>query len=173
MGEEGTRRWFLFSLLLSVPLDFALFALSGKNFGHYLLVPLPALTSLCLYSLIVLSQFQQCKGAKKPVSIEKSVFVIALAALGLFYVNWFTKVAGEECLSQARLAAFLKQPNVSTHPYTELEQYVLDHSQPDETVLTWSERPLSEFHHRKAFSHPLCFSLAPADAHPDRQPGLR
>jgi hypothetical protein len=145
MGEEGAQRWFLFSLLLSIPLDFVFFALSGKNFGHYLLVPLPALTSLCLYSLIVLSLFQQRKSNQKSVSIEKSVFVIALAALVLFYVNWFSKVAGEEFPEPARLAAFLKQPNVFTHQVTELEQYVLDHSQPDETVLTWSSDPYLNF----------------------------
>lgn len=145
MGEEGARRWFLFSLLLSIPLDFVLFALSGKNFGHYLLVLLPALTSLCLYSLIVLSQFQQRKSTQKPVSIEKSVFVIALAALVLFYANWFLKVAGEEMPEPARLAAFLKQPNIFTHQVTELEQYVLDHSQSDDTVLTWSSDPYLNF----------------------------
>ena len=145
MGEEGARRWFLFSLLLSIPLDFVLFALSGKNFGHYLLVPLPALTSLCLYSLIVLGQFQQRKSTKKPVSVEKSVFVIALAALALFYANWFLKVAGEEMPEPARLAAFLQQPNIFTHQSTELEQYVLDHSQSDKTVLTWSSDPYLNF----------------------------
>ena len=82
MGMEGARRWFMFSLLLSIPVDFALFALSGKNFGHYLLVPLPALTSLCLYSLIVLSEFLRLKAPNRPIAIEKSIFVDGLNGFG-------------------------------------------------------------------------------------------
>lgn len=145
MGIEGARRWFLLSLLLSIPVDFALFALSGKNFGHYLLVPLPALTILCLYSLVVLCQFMHQKSSKKPVSIEKSVFMIALAALALLYANWFLKMIGTETPDSARLSAFLENPQLFSHPSTELEQYVLDHSQPGDSVLTWSSDPYLNF----------------------------
>jgi len=145
MGLEGARRWHMLSLLLSIPLDFILFALSGKNFGHYLLVPLPALTACCIYALITLGRFRQIQPSAGSVSIEKSVFVLALAALILLYANWFYKVAEADIPDPGKLSAFLKNPHIFAHQYTELEQYILDHSQPTETVLVWSSDPYLNF----------------------------
>lgn len=145
MGLESARRWLMLSLLLSSPLDFVFFALSGKNFGHYLLIPLPALTVVCGYALEVLSRFLEDKSCKKKGSIVNSVFVLALATLTLLYANWFYKVAYAEMPDPKKLTAFLKSPKIFTHSYTELEQYILDHSQPEDTVLTWSSDPYLNF----------------------------
>lgn len=145
MGQEGARRWLNLSLLLSIPLDFALFALSGMNFGHYLLVPLPALSVVSIYALIILSRFLQGNPAENQASIERSVFALGLAALVLLYAGWFYKVAEAEIPDPAKLSSFLKNPNIFVYSYTELEQYILDHSQPSDTVLTWSSDPYLNF----------------------------
>jgi len=145
MGQEGARRWMMLSLLLSIPFDFVLFALSGKNFGHYLLVPLPALSAVSIYPLIILSRFLHDKPAKKPASIERSVFALALVALLLLYGGWFYKIAAAEIPDPAKLSMFLKNPNIFVHSYTELEQYILDHSQPSDTMLAWSSDPYLNF----------------------------
>jgi 4-amino-4-deoxy-L-arabinose transferase-like glycosyltransferase len=145
MSEERAQCWHMLSLLLSIPLDFILFALSGKNFGHYLQVPLPALTACCMYALVLLSRFHHAIPVKKRVSIEKSVFTLALVAQLLLYGTWLYKVAGAEIPNPGKLYAFFKNPNVFDHPYTKLEQYILDRSLPSQTVLVWSSDPYLNF----------------------------
>jgi hypothetical protein len=54
-------------------------------------------------------------------------------------------MVGTETPDSARLSAFLESPQLFSHPYTELEQYVLDHSQPGDSVLTWSSDPYLNF----------------------------
>jgi 4-amino-4-deoxy-L-arabinose transferase-like glycosyltransferase len=145
MGTEAARRWHMLSLLLSIPLDFALFAMSGKNFGHYLLVPLPALTASCAYALFVLGRFRQTSTAGRNSAIARSIFVLALAALVYLYANWFYKVAEAEIPNLSKLSAFIRSPNIFSYQPTELEQYILDHSLPSQSVLVWSSDPYLNF----------------------------
>jgi hypothetical protein len=145
MDLEGARRWHMLSLLLSIPFDLALFAMSGKNFGHYLLVPLPALTASGAYALCVLGTFRRASLAGQGNSTARSVFVLALAALVYLYANWFYKAAEAEIPDPGKLSAFLRSPNIFTHQPTALEQYILDHSQPDQAILAWSSDPYLNF----------------------------
>lgn len=145
LSLDDARRWHMLSLVVSIPLDFALFALSGKNFGHYLMIPLPALTACGAYAISVLCKFGHTVSAKKVGSQARSVFIIALAALAYLYAQWFFAVAEEEIPEPGKLTAFLKSSDILAHQPTELEQYILDHSQPDEPVLVWSSDPYLNF----------------------------
>ena len=145
MGLEIARRWHMLSLLLAIPLDFALFAMSGKNFGHYLLVPLPVLTASCTYAWFVLGRFRSAASAGRNSAIARSVFLLALAALGYLFANWFYKVEEAEIPNSEKLTAFIRSPNIFSYQPTELEQYILDHSLPSQSVLVWSSDPYLNF----------------------------
>jgi 4-amino-4-deoxy-L-arabinose transferase-like glycosyltransferase len=145
MSVEDAQGWHMLSLLLSIPLDFALFAMSGKNFGHYLVVPLPALTACGAYAISVLYKFGHTVSAERAGSLARSVFIIALAALAYLYAQWFFAVAEAEIPEPGKLPAFLKSPDILAHQPTELEQYILDHSGPEQAVLVWSSDPYLNF----------------------------
>jgi hypothetical protein len=114
-------------------------ASSGKNFGHYLQVLLPILVASVLYLLDKLVRSIHEKIA------DRSLLVIALSGVLLVTLPGLLEIAKKEAPSMSELKTFWQTPNITRYEPNELERYIIDHSQPSESVLIWGGHPSMNF----------------------------
>jgi hypothetical protein len=139
MDHQLAIRWFIGSVLLSFILDALFLASSGKNFGHYLQVLLPGMTVIFLYLIDVLRRSFRDERSDHVLQVALiSAIVIVLLSAGL-------ELAAKEKPSLQALKAFISTPVHTQYQPTELEQYVIDHSSPQDSVLVWAGHPGMNF----------------------------
>lgn len=131
-ADRDVRAWWLGGLLLSLPMQMASIALSGKNFGHYFLEIIPAL------ALLTSAWPAMLLGQTRPQFLRGAARVgLGLALLGLVAV-WGKGLDVGSLIDVERLSATLQSPNLREYRPNDLEQYIQDHSQPDQSVLIWA-----------------------------------
>jgi hypothetical protein len=112
---------------------------SGKNFGHYLQVILPGLVVAMVYLLYFLRlSIQQDRSSR-------SLQIAVLAAILIVSIGGGLEIAAKELPSLNELKAFFSTPDLTVYRPTELEQYIIDHSSPDDYVLIWAGHPSMNF----------------------------
>jgi hypothetical protein len=119
--------------------EWALVSVSGKNFGHYFLTPLPAMVGAWAY---LASEITRSLRPGRERNIWPS---LALSLLAVLSLGWFLKVAVTEAPNKAQLNSFLRQPLSLSYRPNELEQYVSDNSSPAQPVLVWGLHPRINF----------------------------
>ncbi|MCL4561161.1 MAG: glycosyltransferase family 39 protein [Chloroflexi bacterium] len=133
MTQGHIARWYLMlAVLLSVPIEIIFITISGKDFGHYYLLPIPALAASSGYLFFEVRRSLR----KRPGAALAACAVVAVMAL-----PWAYQVVSVERPRPAELLSFWENPAITTHTMDELEQYVVDHSQPSQSVLVWSNHP--------------------------------
>jgi hypothetical protein len=139
MDPPTVHAWFMSGIFLSIFFDIAFLASSGKNFGHYLQVVIPGMAIGLLYLLDVLRQaFQQ----QLP---NRSLWVLSISAMFLVSLSAGLEIAAKEIPAVQELKAFFSIPDPAVYQATELEQYILDHSSPSDSVLVWAGHPSMNF----------------------------
>ena len=131
--------WWQAGLGLALILDTIFLASSGKNFGHYLQVMLPIMVASVMY---LPDKLIRSLHEKK---VNRSLLVIAWAGILLLSLPAFVEIAKKEAPSRDELITFWHTPNLSQYEPNELEQYIIDHSQPSEAVLIWGGHPSMNF----------------------------
>ena len=136
LAPGEARRWWLLAVLLSLPFEIFFVTISGRDFGHYYLLPIPALSAAAAY--LFAEAFSGLPGALK---LKTGAPWAAAAALVVFAIPWGNAVLASERPGRSDLAAYFSNPAITTYHLSQLEQYVVDHSRPDQSVLVWSTHP--------------------------------
>jgi hypothetical protein len=139
MDKHEALVWWQAGLGLALILDMIFLASSGKNFGHYLQVLLPTLVASVLY---LLDKLIRTIHEKIP---DRSLLVIAWSGVLLLSLPGLVEIARKEAPSMSELKTFWHTPDLTRYEPNELEQYIIDHSQPSESVLIWGGHPSMNF----------------------------
>jgi hypothetical protein len=139
MDIHSARVWWQAGLGLALVLDVFFLAASGKNFGHYLQVLLPGMVASLLYLLDTLRQSIRMDNR------ERSLRVVALSAILMVSLAGGLEIAKNEMPNLEELKAFYSSPDLTIYHRNELEQYIVDHSQPSDSVLAWTGHPSMNF----------------------------
>jgi hypothetical protein len=139
MDEHQAMVWWQTGLGLALILDIIFLAASGKNFGHYLQVPLPIMAASVLYLFDIII------GSIREKAKDRSLLVIAWSAVLIISLAGMLEIAAKEVPSIAELKTFLQTPNLTRYEPNQLEGYIIDHSQPSESVLIWGGHPSMNF----------------------------
>jgi hypothetical protein len=126
-------------VFLSTGIDFVFLASSGKNFGHYLQVLLPGMVVGMLYLLDSLRRSLHQSHA------ERNLRMLVLAAVMIVSVGGGLEIVAKELPSLQELRDFFTTKNQTVYQPTELEQYIIDHSSPSDSVLVWAGHPGMNF----------------------------
>lgn len=135
-GARGQdwRMWALASALLAIPLELAILLISGRNFGHYFLTPLPALSTAAGYL------FYEVRGLLKRAGTLGVGAILGLALLATLLGGWLVEVAAKELPRRDQLAS-IAQPLRGSYMLDGISQYVVEHTDPSDMVLVWGNHP--------------------------------
>jgi hypothetical protein len=129
------RRWLLFAAFAALPLEIAFVAASGRNFGHYFLTPLPAMSAAIAYLFLEIRRgFQRRSGVG-------TWFPVTTAVLAGLLFAWGIEVFAKEAPRVAHIRDLFNRPLSGEYWTDELEQYVIESSNPNDSVLAWGYNP--------------------------------
>ncbi len=138
-GEQtpgSIRLWVFTCVVLAVPLEMALVAISGMNFGHYFITPLPAMAASLAF---LLSEF----GGWMAGRWKRPQFWQGMALVGLIALAgaWLWKDLPVTLPSKSDVLLAFQQPLYGSFLLSDMERYILQNSLPDQTVYVWSIHP--------------------------------
>ncbi len=139
MGREQAKLWLMSAVFLSLIIDLAFLAASGKNFGHYVQVLLPGM------SMAVVSLAEAVWRSMQKERFNRTMQLALLSAIVVIFLGGGLEMAGKETPSLQNLKAFISEVNTITSQHSQLEQYIIDHSSPDSSVLVWALHPGMNF----------------------------
>jgi hypothetical protein len=139
LDREHARMWFLTAIFLALIFDIAFLASSGKNFGHYLQVLLPGMVVAMVYLLFFL-----CHSIQQD-RLSRSLQIAVLAAILIVSIGGGLEIAAKEMPGLQELRAFFSLSNPTLYQPSELEQYIIDHSSSNDSVLIWAGHPGMNF----------------------------
>jgi 4-amino-4-deoxy-L-arabinose transferase-like glycosyltransferase len=133
--HDSQRIWVFACVFVALPLEWVLVSISGKNFGHYFLTPLPAMVACCAY---LFTEIQLAR----PCIMRKDIRpVLLLALLVVLFIPMSYKILVNETPSMTELTSLWEYPLYGMYEPNELTQYIIDNTKPTETVLIWSNHP--------------------------------
>ncbi len=132
----NTPAWWLGGLLLALPLQMASISISGKNFGHYYLEIMPTLALLASAGPAILLNREAWKFT--PAS---GLRIGMSAALLVLLAVWGKGLNAKELINLPHLTSLAQSPNLWNYKFNDLERYIQEHSQADESVLIWATHP--------------------------------
>jgi hypothetical protein len=139
MDKSQALTWWQAGLGLAIILDIVFLAASGKNFGHYLQVLMPTMIASTLYL------FDKLISSIRQKTEDRSMWVIACSGVLIICLAGILEIAVKEAPSLAELKTFWQSPDLTQYQPNELEQYIIDHSQPTDSVLIWGGHPSMNF----------------------------
>jgi hypothetical protein len=125
--------------VVALPLEWAMLTVSGRNFGHYFLTPLPAMCAVLSCFLFEALRAVREKTIPQPWAV---VLAAILAALG---IAWLVEVAVKEVPRPAEVASILRGPWEGDSLADPLVQRITELSEPTETVFVWADHPELNF----------------------------
>jgi hypothetical protein len=129
------RRWLLLAAFAALPLEIATVAVSGRNFGHYFLTPLPAMSVAIAYLLLEIQRGFQRR------SEAGAWFPVTIAVLAGLLFAWGIEVFAKEAPRPAHIGDLFQRSFGGEYWMDELEQYVVENSDADDLVLAWGYNP--------------------------------
>ncbi len=129
------RRWVLLTAFIALPLEVAFVAVSGRNFGHYFLTPLPAISVAIAFLLM------DVQVAFRRRSEAGAWFSVSVATLAVLLLAWGVEVFAKESPELAHMRDLVERPIGGPFWTDELEQYVIENAEPNEAVLAWGYNP--------------------------------
>ena len=139
MDRHPALVWWQAGLGLAMLLDLTFLAASGKKFGHYLQVMLPVMIASVLYL------FDMLVRSIREKSEDRRLLVIACSAVLILFLAGLVEIAGKATPSMVELKAFWQTPSLTQYQPNELEQTIIDNSQPSDAVLIWGGHPSMNF----------------------------
>ncbi len=139
MEVGQARQWLMSVVFLSLIIDLAFLAASGQNFGHYLQVLIPAMSMAVVYLVDAVRRSMQKE------RFNRTMQVALLSAILVVFLGGGLEMAGKETPSLQNLKAFYSEASLLSSQHSQLEQYIIDHSTPDRSVLVWALHPGMNF----------------------------
>jgi hypothetical protein len=139
MDKPQALVWWQAGLGLAMVLDIIFLASSGKNFGHYLQVVLPTMVASTLYL------FDKLISSIRQKAEDRSMLMIACSGVLIISLAGLLEIAVKEAPSLTELKTFWHSTELTRYEPNELEQYIIDHSQPSDSVLIWGGHPSMNF----------------------------
>jgi 4-amino-4-deoxy-L-arabinose transferase-like glycosyltransferase len=133
---EAQRTWVFACVFLALPIEIIQVSISGRNFWHYYLTPLPVMVAACAYLFMELSQ-----AIHGPFRKKAWVTLLLVGLTVAFFAQPISLMVEKEHLSRKSLAVFLKYGFNQTLQPNDLERYILEHTGPTQSVLVWSVNP--------------------------------
>lgn len=129
------RRWVLLVAFVALPIEIAFVALSGRNFGHYFLTLLPAISVAIAYL------FMELQGGFQRRSDAGIWFPVLIAVIAGLLLAWGIDVFSKESPRKAHIEDLFQRSLGGEYWTDELERYVIENSAPDDLVLAWGYNP--------------------------------
>ncbi|HSB64931.1 MAG TPA: hypothetical protein VLD65_00035, partial [Anaerolineales bacterium] len=129
--------WVMASLAVTFLLDFIFTTLPGTNYRHYYQIPILTLSALIGYL------------AHQLVNIKESFRnknAILYSAILLISLPWLVEVIGKEVPSRANWRALISNPDITSYQPSPLEEFILEDTTPDQSILVWDYDPKIYFH---------------------------
>jgi hypothetical protein len=123
-------------VVLAVPLEMAFVAVSGMNFGHYFITPLPAMAASIAFLLAEFAGWMAGRW-RRPLLWQGFALVGLLALTGA----WLWKDLPSALPSKDDLLLAFHQPLYGSYLLSDTERYIMQNSNPDQTVFVWSIHP--------------------------------
>lgn len=165
VGRLSRRRWLLLAIFLALPMEVAFIAVSGRNFGHYFITALPAMSVACAYL------FESLGGGLRRHAEFRPWLTVTTTLILLLIAAWGVEVLGKELPGRDDVADIFIRPFSGGYLSGELELYVLEHTDPEDSIMAWGYNPLVHFlTGRRASSRYLFHTqlLAPSPGRADR-----
>ena len=128
-----------FVAFLAIPLEWALVALSGQNFGHYFITPLPAMSTMAAFAL---------HRALSPGwrETDESPWRFAFGSLAIALLMVAVVLGAVRGLpSQYQWNSLLTQPYGGEARTFPLVGFVVEHTSQGDTMLVWANYPSVNF----------------------------
>ena len=133
--QVDARSWVFACAFLALPLEVVFVSLSGRNFGHYFITPLPAMAMASAYLL------RKVWLSRRTFGEDRAWYATSLVFLGLLLGSWSLEVLAKELPSLDQLADIAERPLHGAYWTDELEEYVIATTAPSDTVLVWGYNP--------------------------------
>lgn len=133
--SQDFRTLFFLVVFVALPVEAVFVALSGRNFGHYFITPLPAMSAAGAYLI------SAARSALPDLRSSRPWFGVSLATLGVVLGGWAWEVAGKELPERAHLVDLAGRSLSGAYWMDELERYVIEHTEPSQAVLVWGYNP--------------------------------
>jgi hypothetical protein len=121
--------------LVAVPLEWALVAVSGQNFGHYFITPLPAMTTTAAFAL-----HRAWTAVREEISWTPWRFAFSGLVTALLAVALILGIA-QGLPARSQLNTFLAAPYGGEARTSRLVRFVAQHTSREDTVLIWGNDP--------------------------------
>jgi hypothetical protein len=133
--ESNIIGWVYAGVFVALVLEFGLTAISGRNLGHYFITPLPALAAACSYLIYEVMRAINERGT--------SGFwrFFSLTLLAILSGSWSIEVFTKDSPHKDQLKALLSEPLSGQFLTIKLDEYIIENSQPTESVLVWGVHP--------------------------------
>ena len=131
----GGRGWLLAAVLLAVPLEVAFVSISGRNFGHYFVTPLPAMTTAIAFLFAQLGEWLRGWREKGAWPLVVLALVVGVGA------GWLFEVLAKETPRSEHLQSLAQLSFQAEYELNSLDRFVVEHSGPEESVLVWGNHP--------------------------------
>ena len=139
-GPGQIRFWTMASLTICLVIDITFTALPGTNFRHYYLIPILTMAAICTSFFDYLSQLSTT------LPRIKAYKVIILSVTGVILLPWVVEVIGKEVPSRAYWQELGSNPNITEYQPDAVETFILENSQPEQSILIWDYDPTIYFH---------------------------
>ncbi len=127
----------MLAVFIALPLEIVFASLGGRNFGHYFLSLIPAVTTAVAYSFFKVVAFLRSPrfGGTNPHTWMGVVGIV----LALFALAWMARALIDERPSRAQVAGL---PAAFTEQYEldDLDKYIIATTQPTDPVMVWDIR---------------------------------
>jgi len=133
-GGSGAGTGIVAVAVAALPIEWLMVAVSGRNFGHYFLTPLPAMSVALAY---LLEQGARSRRGR-PIALSWVAAVALAASLGL---AWLVEVAVHTLPRPQELNAFLAEPFGGAYAADPLVERIVDLSGPSDSVFVWADHP--------------------------------
>ncbi len=137
--ESRQSAWTAACMYLAVPIEICFLFLSGRNFGHYFLTPLPVFVGGTTLALS-----QAIPSLSTRIQRSKSVSAAWTAMMVLLLVAWGVEVSAKvlPSVEQLRDVEVTFQGEVPLQP---VRKYIVENSTSDDSVLVWGVHPALNF----------------------------
>ena len=139
-SPKKIQLYWMLVLGITIILDLVFTSLSGKNFNHYFQIPILPLAASSAYLFHRLNPNHPGFPKKDPYAI------ITLCTILIILLAWSINVIRYALPNTKNLRGFLANPNVTVYQPNQIETFILENSQPDESILVWDYDPVLYFH---------------------------
>jgi hypothetical protein len=138
--QEYARLWIMPVLIIAIFLDIIFTALPGTNFRHYYQIPILTLATITCYL------FDRLLNLRSILPKFNTETVLILSATAVILLPWSVEVIGKELPSLANWKELRSNPNITIYQPDAIEQFILENSQPEQSILIWDYDPIIYFH---------------------------